>query len=351
MYCNNCGYNLHENRGFCNNCGIKLVADEDEKLESADHEQSTNSYSNTHSQQPYESTASVPVQYTMPPSSPSQHSYGYDNKINNKNKVVFAVIGGVAALAIAIIAIVFFLNRGGDSGVDSFDTKDSDIDIEAVIEEAPPISQEAPDIEEDDEENTLTEPTLLTVEESRFIAQAWLDENPVEEPNLLDADYYEEITHEGNDYYRFFHVEPWMYWFSILVNTETGDLNVMLIEDGMDPIPPVIEPLDDWYDSTYMNVSDVGPHFYNAIMSNASWIEISITWDDRRVTVFTRNPEREWIMTSRDGGTSVVLPEFSLDGSTIEIRFPTTSRVYYLYDDLSGIFGNESLVWEYDVRG
>jgi len=50
-------------------------------------------------------------------------------------------------------------------------------------------------------------------------------------------------------------------------------------------------------------------------------------------------------MYSRDGGESGVFPEFSLSGPTIEIRFPTTTRVYYLYRNNTGVFGNESFTW------
>jgi len=50
-------------------------------------------------------------------------------------------------------------------------------------------------------------------------------------------------------------------------------------------------------------------------------------------------------MNSRNGGISEVLPDVSRYGNTIEIRFPTTSRVYYLYDDYTGIFGEERFTW------
>jgi hypothetical protein len=125
----------------------------------------------------------------------------------------------------------------------------------------------------------------------------------------------------------------------------------MAVDDSLHPSSPIFEPIDEWWnDWSDDRVDAVGPLLYNAVISNAVWIELFIHWEDGRVTIFTRNPEREWIMTSRDGGDSVVLPTFSPDRGTVEIRFPTTQRVYYLYNDFTGVFGNESFTWEYNVR-
>jgi tetratricopeptide (TPR) repeat protein len=193
--------------------------------------------------------------------------------------------------------------------------------------------------------------TQLTIEETRGIAQAWLDVHPVDYPDLLDPDRYEEITHNGNEYFRFFHIGSRVTWFSILVNKDTGTLYYLTVDDYLHHDSLIIEPIDEWwYDWSLDPGDDVGSHFYNAVMSNAIWIEIFIYWEDGRLTIFTRNPEREWIMTSREGGDSVVLPTFSVNRDTVEIRFPTTQRVYYLYNDLTGVFGNESLTWAYNVR-
>jgi hypothetical protein len=41
-----------------------------------------------------------------------------------------------------------------------------------------------------------------------------------------------------------------MYWFSILVNVETGELLCRILPDGLDPTES-IEPLDNWYNRYY----------------------------------------------------------------------------------------------------
>ena len=254
----------------------------------------------------------------------------------------------VATLLVSVTALS--LMACSDYRYETPDTEYSINTEEMAIEEEPPASQVIPVKTKEEEVDVQSIKTLFTVEESREIAQAWLDENPVEEPNLLDIDNFEKITHENVDYYRFFHIEPDMYWFSILVKIETGELYVMIVEDGMEPETPFVEPLDVWYSWDSIIGCDDGPGFMNAVMSNCRWIDIFIYWEDGRETKFTRNPDRDWVMNSRDGGTSIVYPEFSVDGRTIEIRFPTTTRVYYLYEDKTGVFGNEHFTWGSDAR-
>jgi hypothetical protein len=282
-----------------------------------------------------------------------------NNNLNNKKAkiplwIILVAIAVVAVLVIAVILVAVVFNRGEESNIDSVTNDGIDYTHEEnVREDAPPLNREPTIIADEDEgeEIVASVPTLLTVEESRLIVQAWLDEHPVGDMSLFDIDYYEEVTDKENDYYRFFHTDEWVDWFSILVNKRTGALYFSYADQNSSIDSLVTVPIDDWWwDWTFDPGCDVGPHFYNAVMSNARWIEISIYWDDGRETVFTRNPDRDWIMESRDGGTSIVYPEFSVDGRTIEIRFPTTTRVYYLYDDFTGLFGSERFTWDNTVR-
>ena len=123
----------------------------------------------------------------------------------------------------------------------------------------------------------------------------------------------------------------------------------MLVEDGMNPGPPVVLPLDEWYDSIswhYGTPADL----YDAINDPFHVVSLYIYWYDGRETLFVQDLNNDWIMFSRDGGDPTeVLPDFTLRGGhTLEIRFPTTPRVYYLYDDHTGIFGDEELTWFFE---
>jgi hypothetical protein len=75
-----------------------------------------------------------------------------------------------------------------------------------------------------------------------------------------------------------------------------------------------------------------------------------VVWHDERVTVFTRDINGVWFMYGRAGDNREVHPEFAFRGNTLEIRFPTTTRVYYLYHDYTGVFGDETLRWRYEVH-
>ena len=53
------------------------------------------------------------------------------------------------------------------------------------------------------------------------------------------------FEYRGEEYYRFYYNQ--MYWLDILVHNKTGKLLCIQTEDGENPGPPVIEPLDDYY--------------------------------------------------------------------------------------------------------
>ena len=86
---------------------------------------------------------------------------------------------------------------------------------------------------------------FLVAEEARGIAQAWLDDHPIKEPNILEREY-DSLIVDGEEYYMFFPDSHEMYWFSILVHKETGEMLSRTRSDGESPIEE-IEPLDDWY--------------------------------------------------------------------------------------------------------
>jgi len=82
--------------------------------------------------------------------------------------------------------------------------------------------------------------------EAREIAQVWLEDHPIKEPNILELDYDNAIV-DGEEYFAFYLDSHEMYWFSILVQKETGELLCRVRSDGEFPTVD-IEPLDDWYD-------------------------------------------------------------------------------------------------------
>jgi len=90
---------------------------------------------------------------------------------------------------------------------------------------------------------------FLTEAEARETAQAWLDNHPIKEPNILENEY-DNAMIDGEEYYAFYIDSHEMYWFSILVHKETGALLCRVRSDGEFPEED-IEPLDDWYDRYY----------------------------------------------------------------------------------------------------
>jgi len=196
--------------------------------------------------------------------------------------------------------------------------------------------------------------TTMTVDQARGLAKAWMDMHPMEQPFTLIRDY-EDVEHNGRQYYAFFLDEMHMYWFSILVNKVTGELLCRLTEDGMDPGPPVFELLDDWYDRHYGDRAYRPPTsnrsnletLADAIFSGPDEIWLEIHWDNGTMTSFERQYYTlEWIMYSRDGNVRTVYPTFELRGDTFLIGFPqTTTRLYHLFEGFDGYFGDETLIW------
>ena len=199
-------------------------------------------------------------------------------------------------------------------------------------------------------ERTVPAAESLTAADALALAQAWLDMHPISAPDILKREYDDENVN-GEEFYRFFHIKPDMYWFSILVHKDTGKLFSMLIEDGMDPGPPIIEPLDAYYDkyfnypATYLAATE---ELYQAIIDGRIWIGMNIFWENGTVTAFEYDAYNDfWYMYGRTGDNREVDPSFAFNRNALEIRFPTTSRVYYLYDDYTGVFGDEYFWWSF----
>jgi len=78
------------------------------------------------------------------------------------------------------------------------------------------------------------------------IAQAWLDAHPAFDMAISggDNDLYQA---DGEEYYRFY----LDYRHDILVHSKTGALFIRETDDGEYPSPPVITPLDDYYNRYY----------------------------------------------------------------------------------------------------
>ena len=91
--------------------------------------------------------------------------------------------------------------------------------------------------------------TGLTVEEALAAYDLWFD-NRDDDPTPLNKQPVEIYEFEGRDYYRFAAEEPSMYWYNILVNTQTGELLFMMTPDGEDPVA-TIQTLEDWCENGF----------------------------------------------------------------------------------------------------
>lgn len=90
-----------------------------------------------------------------------------------------------------------------------------------------------------------TSSTSLTEPQARAIVQEWLDKHPIQSPNTLESEYESAIV-DSKEYYAFYLDSFEMYWFSILVHKETGELFSRVSSDGEEPTVE-IDPLDDYY--------------------------------------------------------------------------------------------------------
>jgi len=119
-----------------------------------------------------------------------------------------------------------------------------------------------------------------------------------------------------------------------------------VIPDEPPPVPDEPAPTPTPYPQDIL----VTEELFDKTQNLGESIVLEVFWSGDRKTTFTRDIHGVWFMYGRDGDNREVNPEFTLRGTTLEIRFPTTTRVYSLYDDYSGIFGEETLQWKYDVN-
>jgi len=189
----------------------------------------------------------------------------------------------------------------------------------------------------------------LSVDEARAIAQAWLNSNPIDGYTNLDRDWYD-YTIYGEDYYRFFlnsNQAPHMYWFNILVHKNTGEMFMLMTEDGEFPVETVYN-LYEWYDRYYGSIQPLTERFWNTFINTTDFIWMGVWWDNGTFTQFERiDHGAEWLMYSRDGTVSTVYPVFWMEDTTMVISFPTTTRLYYVYPDYTGVFGDETFYWDF----
>ena len=163
--------------------------------------------------------------------------------------------------------------------------------------------------------------------------------------------------------------------FSLNFNTTTETKFIeYLVQYGLDRIDPwnitprpddterilamiVDEPNADGENEEHINFEDIltfnsssSEVLYNAINNTFDMLYFNIYWFDGTVTHFYRDNLGDWYMTSRFGGTEYTTPIFTLRGTTLEVSFPNVRRVYYLYEDMYGIFGDEELEWGFGMH-
>ena len=91
---------------------------------------------------------------------------------------------------------------------------------------------------------------------------------------------------------------------------------------------------------------------YDGLVNHA-FSELIINWDNGTRTVFYSfyhaiSGDIAWNMISRTGNVSEVFPTFARGNNAVIIGFPrTTTRLYYLYGNGEGIFGDETLSWSF----
>jgi len=203
--------------------------------------------------------------------------------------------------------------------------------------------------------DNVNETASLTANEARIILQNWINTHPFVGSSELYPEY-SSVMVNGEECFMFDLGIERLGVIEILVGMETGEM-FHYSSPGND----MIEQLDDWYyrdmdpsasQAPQPEEDDYSPVllFFDALLFEEK-IELLIYWNDGRRTLFEGeqlNGDWRWYMHGRDGGeVQEVYPTFDLDDRTIEIRFPTTERVYYLYDDFAGIFGTETFSWSF----
>jgi len=80
---------------------------------------------------------------------------------------------------------------------------------------------------------------------------------------------------------------------------------------------------------------------------------LTINWENNTITslysdYYPDSFDIFWYMDGRSGNNRQVFPTFELQNNAVVIGFPETStRLYYLYEDGTGVFGDEALTWSF----
>jgi len=83
-------------------------------------------------------------------------------------------------------------------------------------------------------------------------------------------------------------------------------------------------------------------------LSNYELLVIRVYWNNGDITIFYKQANGLWLMRGRNGSFSSVAPRFSSDTSVIYISFPNSASNYVLFDDGTGMLGNDEFVWYYN---
>ena len=88
----------------------------------------------------------------------------------------------------------------------------------------------------------------------------------------------------------------------------------------------------------------------NSVNVSSDYLIISLNWQNGTTTAFIRDKDNPvWVIRGRAGQSRISHPTFEFLSDRITINFPTTQATYYLFDDGTGIFGDESFMWSFQT--
>jgi hypothetical protein len=342
MFCTGCGKERENNRKFCTNCGSRFdTEDTTDNAETAvlpispdvQHQHYTLPSNRQTSQSEQYDTSSE----AMTTSQQDQHYFQQTNyshsksQMKRKRKWLFLLVSILVLVAI-FVAVAWFLF----SGLFGRDTIE---DFSRSQDESPPL--QTADVQEREPELV---PITLPYVMPDILGLSYTDaRNLLTELNLTLQIELEQIPSEEDSGVV---LETIPYSGEVLAS---GDKVIVRYSMGPSESPPTPEALPPTPSPLPLEVM-VAEEIFNATQRLGETIVLEITWDDGRVTLFTRDVSGVWFMFGRAGDNREVHPTFTLKDTRLEIRFPTTTRVYFLYDDYTGIFGNEHLWWRYEVH-
>ena len=196
-----------------------------------------------------------------------------------------------------------------------------------------------------DKTPTSTSQPLMSEDEARSILSAWLAAHPFPYQVTLSPTA-SENTISGAECFSIPLYSTGMLT-EIIVDRTTGELFALVMSGDM----LIRSPLEEWYDNTTVTVEPPAPVTLDeAILDTIDWVMLTAVWADGRATVFERDRgSYVWTMQSREGNYRIVEPDFSYINGVFTIGFPTTSSRYYLNEDRTGYYGNETLTWSFET--